>query len=69
MPNLADSSCTSATERFRQAMLGYAQQLLDKGDYCGAEKQFKAIFAIDSPKNATAFPTATEVREYLQWRC
>ena len=62
-PNLSDSSCTSATERFRQATLGYAQQLLDKGDYCGAEKQFVALFAINSPKNASAFPTATEANQ------
>ena len=60
-PNLSDSSCTSATERFRQATLGYAQQMLDRGDFCGAAKQFEALFAIDSPKNASAFPTATEV--------
>jgi tetratricopeptide (TPR) repeat protein len=60
-PNLADSSCTTASERFRQAGLGYAQQLIDKGDYCGAVKQFAAIFAVDSPKNATAYPTGTEV--------
>jgi tetratricopeptide (TPR) repeat protein len=58
-PNLSDSSCTSATERFRQASLGYAQQLMNGGDYCGAEKQFEAIFAIDNPKNAAAYPTGT----------
>lgn len=59
-PNLADSSCTTAAERFRQASLGYAQQLIDKGDWCGAENQFQAIFAVDNPKNATAYPTGTE---------
>jgi tetratricopeptide (TPR) repeat protein len=58
-PNLSDSSCTSATERFRQASLGYAQQLMDRGDYCGAEKQFEAIFAIDNPRNANSYPTGT----------
>ena len=61
-PNLSDSSCTTASERFRQASLGYAQQFLDKADYCDAEKQFEALFAIDSPKNAIAYPTATEAR-------
>ncbi len=59
-PNLADSSCTTASERFRQASLGYAQQLIDNRDFCGAEKQFQAIFAVNSPKNATAYPTGTE---------
>jgi tetratricopeptide (TPR) repeat protein len=61
-PNLADSSCTTASERFRQASLGYAQQLIDKGDYCGAENQLAAIFALNSPRNATAYPTGTEAR-------
>ena len=61
-PNLSDSSCTTATERFRQANLGYAQQLLNKADYCDAEKQFVVLFAIDSPRNAPAYPTATEAR-------
>jgi tetratricopeptide (TPR) repeat protein len=60
-PNLSDSSCTSASERFRQASIGYAQQLINAGDYCGAEKQFEAIFAVDNPRNATAYPTGTEV--------
>jgi tetratricopeptide (TPR) repeat protein len=61
-PNLSDSSCTTATERYRQANLGYAQQLLNKADYCDAEKQFVVLFAIDSPRNAPAYPTATEAR-------
>jgi len=60
-PNLSDSSCTTASERFRQASIGYAQQLINRGDYCGAEKQFEAIFATGNPKNATAYPTGTEV--------
>jgi tetratricopeptide (TPR) repeat protein len=60
MPQLSDSTCTSASERYRQALLGYAQQLLNARDWCGAAKQFEVLFAIDSPKNATAYPTATE---------
>ena len=62
VPQLSDSSCTSAIERWRQASIGYAQQLMDGGDYCGAEKQFEALFAVDLPKNATVYPTATEAR-------
>jgi hypothetical protein len=61
-PNLSDSSCTTAAERLRQATLGYAQEFLDKRDWCGAETQFQALFAIDSPRNAPAYPTATEAR-------
>ncbi len=62
LPQLADSSCTTATERWRQATLGYAQELVDKADYCGAEKQFITLFTLDSPKNVTVFPTATEIK-------
>jgi tetratricopeptide (TPR) repeat protein len=61
-PNLSDSACTTASERLRQATLGYAQEFLDKRDWCGAEAQFQALFAIDSPKNAPVYPTATEAR-------
>jgi tetratricopeptide (TPR) repeat protein len=60
-PNLADASCTTAKERIRQAGLGYAQQLIYKGDYCGAEKQLAAVFAVDNAKNAAAYPTGTVI--------
>jgi hypothetical protein len=63
VPHLADSNCTSATERWRLATIGYANQLMAAEDYCGAVKQFKDAFSIDSPLNATVFPTATAVRD------
>ena len=63
MPNLADSTCTSATERWRQATAKYAQFLADKGDFCGAEEQFKSIFADGSARNDPYYPTATQVRD------
>jgi hypothetical protein len=63
VPNLSDSSCTSATERWRLASIGYAQQLMDKGDFCGAEKQLQDAFSIESSKNETIYPTATAVSD------
>jgi hypothetical protein len=62
VPHLADSSCTTATERWRLATIGYAEKLMASGDYCGANQQFKAAFSIDSSKNAAVYPTATAVR-------
>jgi hypothetical protein len=61
-PNLSDSNCTSAIERWRQASIGFAQQLITKGDYCGAEQQFNEAFSINTPKNEQFYPTATEVQ-------
>jgi hypothetical protein len=58
-PNLADASCTTAKERIQQAGLGYAQDLINKADYCGAEKQLATVFAVDNPQNAAAYPTGT----------
>jgi hypothetical protein len=60
-PYLSDSSCTTAIERWRLANIGYAEQLMAKGDYCGAEKRFLDAFSIDTPKNETVYPTATAV--------
>jgi hypothetical protein len=60
-PNLADASCTTAKERIRLAGLGYAQQLINRADYCGAEKQLAAVFAVDNLKNVAAYPTGTVV--------
>ncbi len=62
MPFLSDSSCTSATERWRLASIGFANQLMGKGDYCGAEAQFQEAFTIDTPKNQVIYPTATEAQ-------
>jgi hypothetical protein len=61
MPYLSDSSCTSATERWRLASIDYANQLMNKGDYCAAEDQFQEAFTIDTPKNQDVYPIATEV--------
>lgn len=57
---LSDSSCVTATERWRFATIKVAERLLAAGDTCGAEEQFIQAFAIGSQKNETYYPTATE---------
>jgi tetratricopeptide (TPR) repeat protein len=61
MPNLSDSSCVSARERWRLASISYAKYLMDKGDFCGAEDQLNEAFSIETSKNEPFYPTATEV--------
>jgi tetratricopeptide (TPR) repeat protein len=58
LPDLMDSSCTSAAHRWAQATIKYADQLLAKGDYCGADQQYQAAAAVSGPEIATAKPTA-----------
>ncbi|MGB8214477.1 MAG: hypothetical protein WCE68_13045 [Anaerolineales bacterium] len=63
-PGLMDSACMTSTDRWRQATIAYAGQLMDAGDLCGAEKQFKALFAtVNVPDNAQYGPTATHLRD------
>jgi hypothetical protein len=61
VPNLSDSSCVSAVERWRQASISYAKQLMDKGKFCEAEDQLNDAFSITNAKNEPFFPTATYV--------
>lgn len=63
MPQISDSSCISATDRWRMASIGYAQFLAASGDYCGAELQFANAFTINSSKNEEYYPVATEVQK------
>jgi hypothetical protein len=60
---LMDSSCATATERWRQATIKVAQGLLDKGDVCGAADQFEAAFTVNSPDNANYDGTAATARD------
>jgi len=61
VPNLSDSSCVSAIERWRQASINYAKQLMDKGKFCEAEDQLNDAFSINNSKNEPFYPTATYV--------
>ncbi len=64
MPYMADSSCTSATERWRLANVDYAQYLINQGAYCKAKDQLLEALTVNSPKNGEIYPTATAVRDY-----
>jgi tetratricopeptide (TPR) repeat protein len=59
--DLRDSSCMSASERWRYATIKIAERLLEEGDVCGAEEQFNLAFTISSTRNEEFYPTATEV--------
>jgi tetratricopeptide (TPR) repeat protein len=60
-PNLMDSSCKMAQDRWREATIEYAKQLLGGGQYCDAQAQFDAAFTVYSNDNAQYFATATAV--------
>ena len=62
-PNMSDSSCTSATNRWVEATIHVAEQLLAAGDACGAKAQYAAAFAVNDPLNATVYPTATKIAD------
>jgi len=65
LPNLMDSSCMTASERYRYATLKYIELIWLSGDYCTASNKYYEIFLnFPSEKNATAYPTATAVYEY-----
>jgi tetratricopeptide (TPR) repeat protein len=59
-PNMADGSCLSASQRWSEATVQLADQLMAKGDVCGAEAQYAAAFKVNDPQNASAYPDATE---------
>lgn len=63
-PNLMDSSCKTATERWRYAAIKYAERIWMSGEYCAAQQLYDEVF-LNAPSlnNATAFPTATAVYE------
>ena len=62
-PNMMDASCTTATERWRQATIKYAEQLANEGDACGAAEQYNSAFTVNSPDNEAYFPAATEASD------
>jgi tetratricopeptide (TPR) repeat protein len=65
LPNLMDSSCMTATERYRYATLKYIELVWSLGDYCTAQDLYDAFFLnFPSERNATAYPTATQVYFY-----
>lgn len=55
-PNLHDASNIPAVDRYRLALVGYADDLMDKGDYCEAQKQYELALSVgaDSKYQPTA---------------
>ncbi|NMB89773.1 MAG: hypothetical protein GYA17_15545 [Chloroflexi bacterium] len=48
LPNLRDGSGWTAVDRYRLALIGYGDQLADRGDYCSAWDQYKTAQQISS---------------------
>jgi len=49
LPNLRDSSGMTATERYRQALVGYGDQLMMESKYCEAQVQYDASLQLSNP--------------------
>jgi len=49
LPNLRDSSGMTATERYRQALVGYGDQLVMESKYCEAQVQYEASLQLSNP--------------------
>lgn len=61
LPNLRDSSGLTATERYRQALIGYGDQLVLESKYCEAQAQYEAALAFGNyPDVQTKATSATE---------
>jgi len=62
-PNLHDGSGWTASQRYLEALLGYAKYWEDKGKWCKAEVQYKAAFAY------TEDPAIWELVEVASEKC
>ena len=62
-PNMADGSCLTANQRWAEATVHVADQLMAKGDVCGAETQYADAFKVNDSQNAAAYPDATEAAD------
>ena len=58
-PNLRDSAGMTATERYRQALIRYGDQLAEAKDFCLAQEQYEAAFNVASDPQVE--PTASWV--------
>lgn len=59
LPNLHDSSGFTAAERYRQAAIGYADQLALAEDWCTADYYYQTALQIGADPNVS--PTASWV--------
>ena len=51
LPNLRDSSGMTATERYRQALIGYGDKLVMESLYCDAQVQYEAALQFSNPED------------------
>lgn len=58
-PNLRDSAGMTATERYRQALIQYGDQLAEANEFCLAQEQYEAAFNVASDPQVE--PTASWV--------
>lgn len=58
LPNLRDSSGMTATERYREALVGYGDQLMMESKYCDAQTQFEAALQFSSPPDLQSKATS-----------
>lgn len=52
LPNLTDGSGMTATERYRQALIGYGNSLMQDGDFCNALEQYQLALTFGSDQEA-----------------
>jgi tetratricopeptide (TPR) repeat protein len=64
MPNLRDGSGWTAQERYRLALINYADQLVKEGKYCDARSYYDQ--ALQMAPDEKIIPTATEVQKLCE---
>lgn len=58
LPNLRDSSGMTATERYRQALVGYGDNLVMESKYCEAQVQYEASLQLSNPADVQTKATS-----------
>jgi hypothetical protein len=61
LPNMRDASGYTVAERYRIALVKYAEILIEKGDYCGGRSQYRIALSLPLAPDAKIGPRATEV--------
>lgn len=62
LPNLRDSSGYTATERYREALIGYGDQLMMESKFCEAQLQYEAALVFsNSPDVSSKATSAAEM--------
>lgn len=61
LPNLRDGSGMTVMERFRQASIGYGDQLMESEDYCMARDQYNTALSLGDDPNLAATAAAAQL--------